>query len=269
MVACAAAALATMAPGANAGADATASWEVHFKMRPIKSGGNGMTVDVFSDGRVVFATATAVDAPTQAVAPADLLARFKAYVDAGKPRLGPGKLTGDYALDVIAKGSHTFHVVYALDKLPSPEKELFDDADALINSPRVPVPCTAWDGKGDFTLTLVSQNFGYVPGPITTVTISSKGTATRSTTPGSLGAKPHVDKTTKVSADELAAIRTALAAIDPNQSKEIWSGAGEGSNLRLLHLSAGAASCGRAFTNTYPKTYDALFAATAPITKRL
>lgn len=268
-MACAATALAATSPGATAAPDATKSWEVHFRMVPVKGPGNSMTVDVFSDGRVVFAMANAVDAPTQATAPADLLARFAAYVDAGKPRLGPGKLKGDYALDVTAKGSHTFHVVYSLDKLPSPEKELFDDADALINSPRVPVPCTAWDGKGDFTLTLVSQNFGYVPGPVSTISISSKGTATRSTTPGGFGAKPHVEKTTKVSADELAAVRAALAAIDPNQFKQIWSGAGEGSNLRLIHVAAGAASCGRAFTNEYPKSYDALFAATAPITKRL
>src|SRR5690348_6250127 len=90
-VACAALALATATTNASAGPSKPASWELRYTSKPVKGDGPGMSIDVFSDGRVIFSTAFSADAPTQATAPAALLEELADYVAKGKPSYGGGK----------------------------------------------------------------------------------------------------------------------------------------------------------------------------------
>ena len=264
-------AIAVAALAATAHAKPAHTWSrLHFGMeRGDHKPGGKPTIDVYADGRVIFSNPAAdADAATVAKAPRELLDEIDAWAAKG-PAPGPAKLTSAWIVHVdLEEGGKTRSATYPSDQLPADEKALFTDADKLINQPRTPAPCPAWDGKGAFTLTLVSQDFGAVPGPVTRVTIASTGAATRAAAGGAADATLKVNATAKASKDEVAAIRAALVTIDLGHFTDVFGGAGEGSNLRLVHLQTPAGACGRAFTNAWPDGMKPLGDAIAPVTAR-
>jgi hypothetical protein len=245
---------------------------LHFGMeRNAGRPGPRTRIDIYNDGRVIFTGADdgEPDAPTVTLAPHELLAQITAWARTG-PALGPAMLSGEWFLRVgVDVDGKTKTATYPADKIPADEKALWTASDKLINQKRKPLACAAWDGKGAFTLTLESQDFGAVPGPVTRVTIASDGTATRAAAGGAADATLEVKKTAKATKDEIAAIRAALGKVDLDHFTDVYGGGGEGSNFRLVHLKTESGACGRAFTNTYPDALKPLVDAIAPITGRL
>jgi hypothetical protein len=252
-------------------APASAWTRLHFGMeRANKKPGAHINVDVYPDGRVVFSNGAAgePDAPTVTRAPRELLDEITAWAAKG-PAPGPATIASDWVVHVdLEAGGKTKSATYPSDKVPADESQLWSTSDKLINTKRTPAPCPAWDGKGAFTLTLVSQDFGVVPGPVTRVTITGAGAATRAGASGAADATLKTNATTKASKDEVAAIRAALVKIDLGHFTDVYGGGGEGSNLRLVHVQTPAGACGRAFTNQYPDEMKPLVEAIAPVTAR-
>src|SRR5579862_6059771 len=154
-------AIAMTAVGATAHAKPAHTWtRLHFgSERADKKPGGHMTIDVYADGRVVFANGGAdePDAATVAKAPRELLDEIDAWASKG-PAPGPAALGGDWIVHVdLDAGGKTRSATYPAGKLPTDEQALYTDAGKLINQPRTPAPCPAWDGKGAFTVTTVSQ----------------------------------------------------------------------------------------------------------------
>jgi hypothetical protein len=245
---------------------------VHFEMeRADRKPGPHANVDVYPDGRVIFSNGAAGDPDAQTVtrAPRELLDEITAWAATG-PATAPAKPASDWVVTVeLYVGGKRTRATYPADKLPADESALWTASDHLINQKRTPLPCTAWDGKGAFTLTLESQDFGAVPGPVTRVTIVSDGTATRAGAGGAADATLEVKKTAKATKAEVAAIRAALGKVDLGHFTDVFGGGGEGSNLRLVHLKTAGGACGREFTNTYPDGMKPLVDAIAPITAKL
>ncbi len=260
--------LVVLGPGIARAGDAR--WaEVRFELargdgdRPLH------TIGVFPDGRVVFGGDGELDAPTVARAPAPLLADVAALAEVRGVRSPDRK--AEHALVVRVVPPHGKPRVL---RLPypgeaSPARSLYERLGALVNTPREPLPCPAWDGKGAFRLDLVSQDFGVVPGPVNRLSVSSDGAVTRTVTGGGVGARAAPAGKTTATAAELAALRAALVKADLGHFREVFGGAGEGSNLRLVHLRTPAGRCGRAFENRHPPAMQPVTDALGPITGRL
>jgi len=262
-------AVALAAGGARRAAAAPGWTAVRFQLETARGHHVLHTTEIRRDGRVVFGGDPAdVDAPTVAKAPADLIDAVTAWAAKG-PAAAPARPKGEYLVRVRLQGKRAREAVYPYDALPAAEKDLFTRASALINAPRTVLPCPAWDGKGDFTLTFVAQDFGVAPGPITRLTYRSSGRSTRETAGGGIGAPLRLAASTKASAAEIARIRTALIEADLGHFTHVHGGNGEGSNFRLVHLRTAAGTCGRAFTNQLPDELKPLLESLAPVAARL
>ncbi len=267
---CAAAAFSLVAMTLTGAVAAPPAWtQARFQVDTGPAHQVRLTIDVYPDGRVVFGGDEAdVSAPTVAQAPPELLATVTAWAATG-PTDGPTPTDSDGRLRVRLSGERERRAIYPVDAIPIAERTLYYAVSALINAQRTPAPCPAWDGKGDFSLTFLAQDFGVAPGPVTRLTYSSKGDSTRAVALGAPGDPSRVEKATRASAAEVSAIRAALIAVDLGHFTEVHGGSGEGSNLRLVHLRTQAGTCGRGFTNAYPEALRPLVEAAAPVAARL
>ena len=237
------------------------------------------TEDVYPDGRVVFGFVR-FDVPSVARAPNKLLADIEEWakaplppgepLDASAPDAGFGAIERYDVRVTIVRAGKTHEARYPTDALPPSVGPVSKAVDALINSPRRPVPCAKWDGKGEFSLAFQSQDFGVAPGPVDRTTIKSDGTIARASAGGARDARLTDVKRATASPAEIDAVRAAIVAQDLGRYGDVFGGAGEGSNFRSVTLTtATAGSCARAFTNEYPADMKPLFAATAPLTSRV
>jgi hypothetical protein len=245
-----------------AAAPDTNGWkQLTFSVENVKSHEIGLRIEVFPDGRVVFSHGDGMIAPSVAQSLPALIAKIDAWSKRG-PKVADKPTKAEYLMHLRLSAATDKEVVYAVDKLPAEEAELFKQIDALINSKQVPVACTKWEGKGDFTLTTWAQDYGVAAGPINRVTFKSDGAAERTI-------NRKVDKAAKATASEIAAIRSALVAVDLGHFQDVFGGGGNGSNLRTVTLTVGPTSCSRSFTNKWPVELKSLQDALAPVTKRL
>jgi hypothetical protein len=252
-----------------------ASWKrVTFELLRASTRERGITIDLYPDGRAVFSGGLG-GIPSVGRAPNALLGAIEPWSKRGLPTGNADAGVFDAAavvffLHVRIERGRTREAEYRLTALPPDLRAIYTAAEKLFNAPRHAVPCRKWDGRGDFTLSLQSQNFGVVPGPVDRITIHGDGTAARSVTSGVADAKPAVVATTTLSAAEVEAIRSAVVAQDLGHFDEVSGGAGEGSNFRSVELTtATAGECPRAFTNRYPDAMKPLLDAVAPVSARL
>ena len=227
-------------------------------------------IDVFPDGRVVFHGGMR-GVPSVARARNGLLVAIERWA---KEPLPPEDADAGakpvYVVRVRVERDTTRESVYPSDHVPQAVDAILRPTEALINAPRTPETCTKWDGKGDFTLSLQSQDFGIAAGPISRITIRSDGTASLFTASGAVNAQLAVAKTTTASGPELDAIRAAVVAQDLGHYGDVFEGAGEGSNYRSVELTTTTSGdCARAFTNEYPRAMKPLLDAVAPVRARL
>jgi hypothetical protein len=229
----------------------------------------GMILDVYPDGRVVFGWGDEKHAPSVAHAPPELIQQVDAWAKEG-PKPGPA-LTGKevWVVHVELSGAKHGKATYLNEKLPADVKAIYEKVDALINSPREALPCTAWDGKGEFTLLTYAQDFGVAAGPTYRLTVSSSGAVELARAQGAVNAKFEPMKSTKATPDEVQAIRAAIVGVELGHFTDVFGGAGEGSNLRTMILKTSKGTCARSFTNKFPDGLKPLNDAIDPVTKRL
>lgn len=248
-------------------AAAPPSWSpVRFETEENKTHSITHAIEVHADGRVVFAAGLdGAIAPSVAQAPAPLLAQLAAWVSKAKP--GVASAASEYTLRVRITGRRP--LVYAYGSFPTEVRTLVEGFGALINSPREPMPCASWDGVGKVTVTLWTQNYGVAAGPLRRTRVDGDGHATFAVGHGGPNAQVAIATKTEASHAERDAVRVAVRALDFSRFKDVFGGAGEGSDLRTVVVSTAGGTCARSFTNDFPSELKPLLDAMAPITRRL
>ncbi|MBL8627831.1 MAG: hypothetical protein JNK64_41485 [Myxococcales bacterium] len=204
-------------------------------------------------------------APSEAVAPAALLAQIDAWA-ASPISAAPPPADASPVARFTLDADRPLAATYPAASVPPPLGDVLAQAGALINAPRVAVRCPAWDGAGAFTVDVWTQDYGVAAGPLAHTRVDGQAGTLAFTADAAGGA---TTATVALTAGELDTLRAALHAAELGHFTDVFGGAGEGSDLRTLALTAAGGTCARTFTNQFPPALDPIAAALAPARARL